>query len=103
MSTTRSCRRCRGTGHEPAGPAYNAEQDAVLDRLAGLSTERAALQARRAYMSSDGRKAYDQVLGNIRAALAAADELGIQALDLQDAMGISSAAYYKIKNGRTGG
>lgn len=99
---TRVCRRCRGTGHEPARPQYGEQAQALLDRLAELGSERAELQAHRAYMRSEGRRRYDQVLAEIRSGITAAEQLEIQNLDLQDVLGVSSAAFYKIKNGRTG-
>lgn len=99
---TRECRRCHGSGRDPEGPTYTARQEAVLDRLGELGTERAPLVARRAYMRTEGRAQLDKIYTRARALITRGEELEIRQLDMQDALGVSSAAYYKIKNGQTG-
>lgn len=103
-STTdiRVCRRCHGTGNEPERPDYGRREQTVLDKLAELGSERAQLQARRAYMRPDGRVRLTKIYDEIRKLITRADELKIQSLDMQDALGVSPAAFYKIKNGLTG-
>jgi hypothetical protein len=99
-----TCRRCHGTGHEPGfAVSYNARQMRQLGKLAELGGERAELQRRKAYMRTEGRARYDQVLATIRSTIAAAESLGIQTADVMAALELSSAAFYKIKNGQTGG
>lgn len=102
MTTTEAptCRRCRGSGHEPGH--YNAKQRRSLDKLTELGGERAELQHSKAYMRSEGRKRYDRVLAEIRSTIAAADTLGILTADQMAALALTSPAYYKIKNGKTG-
>lgn len=103
MTTTgHTCRRCHGSGAEPPGPNYNARQEAVLDRLGELGVERGELQSTRAYMTTEGRAAYNSVLGKIRTDIAKAQRLDIRKIDMQDALGLSSAAFYKILTGQTG-
>lgn len=99
---TRTCRRCHGTGHEPTRPEYGPQEQDLLDRMAELGAERAELQAHRAYMSASGRPRYNLVLANIRELIDQASELKIQSIDMQDALQVSPAAFYKIKNGLTG-
>lgn len=98
------CRRCHGSGHEPGyAVSYSAQQMRHLGKLAELGGERADLQRRKAYMRTEGRARYDQVLATIRSAVSAAGSLGIQTADVMAALELSSAAFYKIKNGQTGG
>lgn len=92
---TRSCRRCHGSGEEPPGPAYTEQEEKLLDQLSALGVQRAELQGRRAYMSTDGRAEYNKVVESIRHLVDIGEALGVRALDLQDAIGVSSAAYYK--------
>jgi hypothetical protein len=96
------CRRCHGSGHEPAGPDYNIQQRGLIDTLRELGDERAALQRRRAYMTTNGRKRYNEVLTQIRSTVAAAGELGIRNQDMEDALGLSSTALFNIRSGKTG-
>lgn len=100
---TRTCRRCHGSGRDPEGPAYNARQETVLERLGELGKQREPLVARRAYMRTEGRTQLDKIYSRARALIARGEELGVRAVDLQDALGVTHAAYYKIKNGETGG
>lgn len=99
---TRTCRRCRGTGHDPEGPTYNARQESVLERLAELGAERAPLVAHRAYMRREGRATLDRIYTQARTLIARGGERKVRQVDMQDALGVSEAAYYKIKSGETG-
>lgn len=99
---TRTCRRCHGSGRDPEGPTYDESQEVVLDRLTELGIERAPLVARRAYMRREGRAALDRIYWESRQLISRGEHLEIRQLDMQDALGVSSAAYYKIKNGQTG-
>jgi hypothetical protein len=107
MTTTeisvRACRRCHGSGHDPEGPAYNTSQERLLDQLGKLGAERGPLVARRAYMRTDGRAALDKIYVQARKLIERGERAGIRQLDMVDALGVSSAAYYKIKSGQTGG
>ena len=98
----RTCRRCHGSGHEPPGPSYTAEQEATLDTLEELGVERAKLQSHRAYMTTDGRKRLNEIYTQVRSVVAAAEKLGVRKLDMQVAVGVSSAAFYNILTGKTG-
>lgn len=104
MTTTeiRVCRRCHGSGHDPEGPSYNATQEKLLDRLGALGAERAPLVARRAYMRTEGRTQLDKIYTQARELIARGEKLSIRQLDMVDALGVSPAAYYKIKSGQTG-
>ena len=97
-----TCRRCHGSGQEPAGPRYSTEQLALLDRLAELGERRSELYRKRAYMSASGRPGYDRVLAEIRQELAGDLATTIRVSDLAQALRVSDAAYYKILNGETG-
>lgn len=92
---TRVCRRCHGSGTEPPRPEYTHREVELLDQLSELGTVRAALQGRRAYMSTEGRAEYNRVADAIRHLVDVGEALGIRSLDLQDAIGVSSAAFYK--------
>lgn len=74
----------------------------MLDQLGELGVERAELRATRAYTQTDGRKRYNAVLAAIRKLDARAETLSIRKLDVMDALGLTSPAYYKIRNGKTG-
>lgn len=102
LTETHVCRRCRGTGHEPARPNYGVQEQTLLDRLAELGSERAQLQAHRAYMRTEGRLRLDKIYEEVRWLIHQGHDLKIQNLDMQDALGVSPAAFYKIKNGITG-
>jgi hypothetical protein len=79
----------------------NPRQRAVLEALAELGRERAELVAHRAYMTSSGRRAYDQVIGKIRVKIDKGVELGLGHEQLREQVGVNSTAYYKIKGFRT--
>lgn len=98
----RTCRRCHGSGHEPARPTYNADQEAVLEELVELSALRSATPSRERYTAS-GRAQLDRVYAGIREAIEDGEVLGVRKIDMQVALGVSSAAFYKIKNRQTGG
>lgn len=102
MTEAPVCRRCHGSGHEPPGPDYNKRQTAVLEKLRTLGTERAEIQRRRAYMTTDGRARYNIVLGKIRAEVQRAEALKIRNQDMEDALGLSSTALFNIRSGKTG-
>lgn len=104
MTTTelRVCRRCHGSGRDPEGPTYNEDQEAVLAQLSELGAERGPLVAKRAYMRTEGRLRLDEIYARTRTVIAKGDALEIRTLDMQDALGVSGAAFYKIKSGRTG-
>lgn len=91
----RHCRRCHGTGREPAGPAYTAKQEAVLDRLAELGAERKKITDSKAYTQTAGRLQLDKIYREIRKVLPRGERLGIRTLDMIDALGVTSAAFYK--------
>ena len=99
---TRECRRCHGTGEEPQGPAYTARGEALLDRLERLGAERGELQRSRAYMTTDGRARLNKIYDKIRAEVPKGEKLGVRKVDMQDAVGLSSAAFYNILTGKTG-
>jgi phage baseplate assembly protein W len=99
---TRVCRRCHGSGREPARPEYGRREQLLLDKLAELGSERAQLQAHRAYMRTDGRARLSKIYEEVRKLIDRATELKIQSIDMQDALQVSPAAFYKIKNGLTG-
>lgn len=98
----RACRRCHGSGHDPEGPTYTTRQEAVLSKLGALGSERAPLVARRAYMTTDGRLRLDKIYTQARDLIEKGEQLKVRKLDMQDALGVSGAAFYKIKSGQTG-
>jgi len=102
-TSTRLCRRCHGSRFEPSGPEYTARQEKILDQLGELGVQRAPLVARRAYMRTEGRAALDKIYAQARKLIERGEAAQLRTLDMQDALGVSGAAYYKIKNGLTGG
>lgn len=97
MTTTepRTCRRCHGSGAEPPGPTYTRQQYKILDRLGELGAEAKVLRETKAYTRTDGRLRLDRIYAEIRSRIPVADKLGIRTLDVVDALGITSAAFYK--------
>jgi hypothetical protein len=79
----------------------NARQRAVLEALGELGRERAELVGRKAYMTSSGRRAYDQIIGKIRKQIDRGVELGLGHEQMRENVGVNRSAYYKIKGGRT--
>jgi hypothetical protein len=79
----------------------NVRQATVLSRLGELGTERADLVARKAYMTSSGRREYDQVIRKIRQTIERGVELGLGHEQMRENVGVNRSAYYKIKGGRT--
>jgi hypothetical protein len=79
----------------------NARQATVLEQLARLGAERAPLVARKAYMTSQGRKEYDPIIRKIRKAIERGVALGLGHDQMRAQVGVNSTAYYKIKGGRT--
>ena len=83
-------------------PELSAPHRAVLDKLTELGAERAPLVARRAYMRSDGRAALDKIYVKARKLIERGVELQLLHDEMRERLGVSSAAYYKIKSGETG-
>lgn len=104
MTTTEPhvCRRCKGSGHEPDRPDYRAPHRRVLDQLAELGAERAPLVATKAYTRTDGRTRYNAIITKARKLIERGEELGVLSPDMMAALGVTSPAYYKIRNGQTG-
>lgn len=92
-TSTRVCRRCHGSGHDP-GPTYDGGQSSTLDRLSELGAERKKITDVKGYTTTAGRLRLDEVYAEIRALIAAGRRKGIQARDMIDALGITSAAFY---------
>lgn len=90
---TRRCRRCLGSGHDP-GPTYDVGQSAILDRLGELGAERKAITDRKGYSTTPGRLRLDEIYTEIRLLVTEGRSLNIQARDVIDALGITSAAFY---------
>lgn len=80
---------------EPPGPVYTEQQEAVLNRLGELGVERREITERKAYTRTEGRLRLDAIYAEIKGRIAAARALGIRTLDVVDALGITSAAFYK--------
>lgn len=104
MATTETptCRRCHGTGHEPAGPTYTEEQERLLDDLYDLGTERAPLVAHRRYMTLTGRQRLNEIYDQARELIARGKALKVRKVDMEDALGVTGTAMYKIENKKTG-
>lgn len=79
----------------------NARQRVVLEALDELGRKRADLVGRKAYMTSSGRREYDQVIGKIRKQIDRGVELGLGHEQMRENVGVNKSAYYKIKGGRT--
>lgn len=104
MTTTTEhppCRRCRGTGRE-RDTTYRREQLRVLAKLTALGDERAPLVARKAYMTTQGRRQLDRLYEQARELIARGAQLHIERADMMAALDVTSPAYYKIVNGQTG-
>lgn len=96
-TTTRTtvCRRCHGTGDEPEGPGYDGGQEAILDQLAALAPERRKLVATKAYTTTTGRLRLDEIYTEASRLITDGESLGVRAKDMIDALGITSAAFYR--------
>lgn len=95
------CHHCKGSGREIDRPHYRAEHHEVLNRLAELGAERAPMVRSKAYTTTAGRTRYNEIITEVRALLARGYELDVWVIDMQHALGVTSPAYYKIKNGQT--
>lgn len=80
----------------------NAAQAEVLEQLTLAGADRAELAARKAYMTTAGRRELDEIYSDVRYWIVRGSELGIRHEDLREALGVSPNAYYKIKRGETG-
>ena len=104
MTTTEPlvCHHCGGSGREIDRPHYGAEHHEILSQLAVLGAKRKPLADAKAYMTTLGRPRYNQIIAEIREVLARGYELDVWVIDMQHALGVTSPAWYKIKNGQTG-
>jgi hypothetical protein len=89
------CRRCHGTGDEPEGLGYDGGQESILDALAEIAPERRKLVANKAYTTTVGRLRLDEIYAQARRLVADGEALGVQSKDMIDALGITSAAFYR--------
>jgi len=81
----------------------NGRQAYVLKCLSELGRKRAELVEHKSYMTSAGRREYDQVLAGLRRHIAKGVELGLGHTQMREQVGVTETAYYKIKSGKTGG
>jgi hypothetical protein len=89
------CRRCHGTGDEPEGLGYDGGQESILDALSALAPERRRMVAAKAYTTTYGRLRLDEIYAEARRLIADGEALGVQSKDMIDALGITSAAFYR--------